>query len=73
MVAFDVAEPPPCPTAGADVRPDAVRVFEPELVSEPDDELPHRTRRQERVATLGMAQAPAAFAHAVLDVGEMRK
>jgi hypothetical protein len=34
-----------------------VRVFEPELVGEPDDELAHRARRQERVAPLGMAEA----------------
>jgi hypothetical protein len=34
-----------------------VRVLEPELVGEPDDELPHGAWRQERVATLGMAEA----------------
>ena len=33
--------------AGSDVRADRVRVLEPELVGEPDDELPHRARRQE--------------------------
>jgi hypothetical protein len=33
--------------AGADVRADGVRLLEPELIGEPDDELPHRARRQE--------------------------
>jgi hypothetical protein len=43
--------------AGADVRADRVRVLEPELVGEPDDELPHGARREERVATLGMPES----------------
>jgi hypothetical protein len=34
-----------------------VRVLEPELVREPNDELTHGTRRQERVATLGMPES----------------
>jgi hypothetical protein len=56
--------------AGADVRADRVRVLEPELVGEPDDELPHGARRQERVATLGMPEAGQVDGHEVRVLGE---
>jgi hypothetical protein len=56
--------------AGADVRADRVWVLEPELVGEPDDELPHGARRQERVATLGMPEAGEVGGHEMRVLGE---
>ena len=55
---------------GADVGADDVRVVELERVRETDDELAHRTRRQQLVAALGMTEPRQVDRHQMCLLGE---
>ena len=56
----------------ANVGTDGVRVLEPERVGDANDELAHRPRREQRIATLGMTEPRQVDRHQMRVFGESR-
>ena len=55
---------------GTDVRTEQMRILEPEYVGDPNHEPSHRPRRQQRVATLGLAETGQVDRHQMRVLGE---